>query len=117
MLQRDINKPFSRAMNLPIFYRTTAKKGVPSNINIESENSILFIFLSKNIVGDGDWVEYIKKLPESDKIHIIPIALDNYAFNVGGHLQGKNFIRTYEYEELYTNYLIFISVAHEIITH
>ncbi|MBC2696753.1 MAG: TIR domain-containing protein [ANME-2 cluster archaeon] len=114
MLQRDINKPFSRAMNLPIFYRTTAKKGVPSNINIESENSIIFIFLSKNIVGNGDWVEYIKKLPESDKIHIIPIALDNYAFNVGGRLQGKNFIRTYEYEELYTNYLIFISVAHEI---
>jgi hypothetical protein len=114
MLQRDINKPFSRAMNLPIFYRTTAKKGVPSNINIESENSILFIFLSKNIVGDGDWVEYIKKLPESDKIHIIPIALDNYAFNVGGRLQGKNFIRRYEYEELYKNYLIFISVAHEI---
>lgn len=114
MLQRDINKPFSRAMNLPIFYRTTAKKGVPSNINIESENSMIFIFLSKNVVGDGDWVEYIKKLPESDKIHIIPIALDNYAFNVGGHLQGKNFIRTYEYEELYNNYLIFISVAHEI---
>ena len=113
MLQRDINKPFSRAMNLPIFYRTTAKKGVPRNINIESENSIIFVFLSKNIVGESDWVDYINNLPESEKVHIIPIALDNYAFNFGGRLQNKNFIRTCEYEELYRDYLIFISVAHE----
>jgi hypothetical protein len=114
MLQRDINKPFSRAMNLPIFYRTTAKKGVPCNINVESENSIIFVFLSKYIVAESDWCDFIENLPENEKIHIIPIALDKFALKIGGRLKNTNFIRSYDYEELYRNYLIFISVAHEI---
>jgi len=113
LLQRDINRPFSRSMNLPIFYRTTSKKEVPCAVNISSKNSICFVFVGKNIVGDEDWCDYIQNLPNDANNHILPIAIDNLAFNLNA-LKTKNFIRAYEFEVTHRNELFFISVAHEI---
>lgn len=113
LLQRDINRPFSRSMNLPIFYRTTSKKGPPCAVDINSSNSICFIFIGKNIVGDKDWCDYIQSLPDNANNHILPIAIDILAFNLNA-LKTKNFIRTYEFGVTHRNELFFISVAHEI---
>lgn len=113
-LSRDINKPFSRAMNLPIFYRTSSKKGIPAKIDILSDKTVIFIFTSKEVAADDSWVKYIEDISKIEGVYIIPIALDNLAFGIKGALDKTNFIRTYDFEQLYLKDYLFISVAHEI---
>ncbi|MNO25489.1 hypothetical protein D3C76_153260 [compost metagenome] len=111
LLSRDINKPFSRSMNLPFFYRTTTKKGVPKKIELLSAKTIIFMFISKEIVADDSWIDYINHVPTGDSVTIIPIALDTTAFNL---LVYKNFIRAYEYNPKFIKEYLFIAIAHEI---
>lgn len=114
LLSRDIDKPFSRSMNLPIFFRTSISKNIPVSIEKTSQKMILFVFLSKEIIADYNWLKYIEELPSNDDVHIIPIAIDSMAFKVRGTLENKNQIRSYEFEKEYLLDYIFISVAHEI---
>lgn len=112
-LSRDVNKPFSRSMNLPIFFRTTFIKGVPTKIDFESDKTIIFVFVSKEFV-DELWIDYIKAIPESDNITVIPIAIDKLALEFSDVFDNKNFIRAYEFDPLYINDYIFIAITHEI---
>ena len=112
-LSRDINKPFSRSMNLPIFNRTSSKKDCPPPINIISKKTIIFIFISKEFVDDS-WTEYIGKLPKQEDVIIIPIALDRLALKFSDDFENKNFIRFYEFDPLYIKDYSFIAIAHEI---
>jgi hypothetical protein len=114
LLSRDVNKPFSRSMNLPIFFRTTSQKSVPIRIDTESEKTMVFVFISKEVAADSLWLDYIKDIPESENIIIIPIAIDRIALNLTDIFNYKNFIRVYDYEQPYINDFVFIAVAHEI---
>ena len=114
LLSRDVNKPFSRAMNLPIFFRTTSKKGIPMKIDMLSNKTVIFIFTSKELVANDSWVAYIEGISETENVHIIPIAMDRMALGLKGVLDKKNCIRAYDFEQLYLNDYIFISVTHEI---
>lgn len=114
LLSRDVSKPFSRSMNMPIFFRTSNKKGVPTKINILSYKTVIFIFLSKEIASDDSWVDYIKNIPKGDNVSIIPIALDDTAYSLNNILDNVNFIRAYDFEQAYFNEYLFISVTHEI---
>jgi hypothetical protein len=114
LLSRDVNKPFSRSMNLPIFFRTTSKKGVPSKIDISSNKTIIFIFVSKEVVSDDSWVDYIQGIPKAETVHIIPIAIDQTAFNLNDIFDNINFIRANDFKQLYLNDYLFISITHEI---
>ncbi|NME81855.1 TIR domain-containing protein [Clostridium sp. SM-530-WT-3G] len=114
LLSRDIKNPFSRAINLPIFYYTTLKKGVPESFDyLDSEKSIIFSFVSKNVIIDEEWKKYIHNLSKINNSIVIPIALDKYAFKIGAPTNLKNFIRFYEFT---SNPIekIFISITHEI---
>lgn len=113
LLSRDIDKPFSRAMNLPIFYYTSSKKGVPNEVNISAEKIIIFPFIGMNIVADGEWKSYINNLWELKNSKVVPIALDNLAFNIGGVISYNNFIHFYEFQS-HKNQWMFISITHEI---
>lgn len=114
LLSRDADKPFSRAMNLPIFFRTSLMQGVPTKIDILSNKTVIFIFISKEIVADDLWIAYIEGITETKNVHIIPIALDKTAFGIKGVLDKKNYIRAFDFEQLYQNEYMFISVTHEI---
>lgn len=114
LLSRDINKPFSRSMNLPVFFRTTSQKGVPARIVVQANKMVIFIFVSKEVAADPYWIEYIKDIPESENISIIPIALDRMALTLCDVFNNKNFIREYEFNSSYNKDFVFISVAHEI---
>ena len=114
LLSRDVGKPFSRSMNLPIFFRTTLKKGIPSAVDISSAKTIIFIFVSKKMVADDPWMDYIKDLPKAEHVHVIPIAMDNRAFAFGDVLDKKNFIRAYEFEPAFLKEFLFIAITHEI---
>lgn len=113
-LQRDIKKPFSRAMNLPIFYRTTTHNGVPSKIELLSNKTIIFTFVSKEVMADDDWTKYVEELPDEVNTHIIPIALDKYAYNIKGVLDKMNSIRILDFDPVFLVDYMFISIAHEI---
>ena len=113
LLSRDVNKPFSRSMNMPIFYRTTLKKGVPTRIEAASDKTIVFVFVSKEF-SDPLWTTYIEDIPKQDNINVIPIALEKSALNFSDIFNDKNFIRAYEFESLYINDYLFIAIAHEI---
>jgi hypothetical protein len=114
LLSRDINKPFSRSMNLPIFYLTSNKKSTPKELSIVSTKTIYFVFISKEMVVDDLWVEYIKKLPRNDNVFIIPIAIDPMAFSLNELFEYKNFIRAYEFDRGVMHNYLFIAIAHEI---
>lgn len=113
LLSRDINNPFSRSMNLPIFYYTTCKKGIPNKINIDSQKKMIFAFVSKNIVSDSEWRSYIQDLYTIEGSKVISIAIDYFAFKIGGSTGTENFIRLYELSS-YINERMFISITHEL---
>lgn len=113
LLQRDSSKPFSRSMNLPIFYRTSINNKVPDQIELISEKTIIFSFIGENILADKEWANYIKDLPNNEKCRLIPIALDKTAFNLSS-IKQLNFIRAYNFEQCYLEDYLFISIAHEI---
>lgn len=114
LLSRDINKPFSRSMNLPIFYRTTTNNGIPTKIQILSKKALICIFAGQNVVSNDDWVAYISDIELTENAYVVPIALDETAFNING-LNKLNWIRSYEYENCkFLNEYMFISITHEI---
>jgi len=115
MLSRNVEVPFSRSMNLPIFYYTSLANGIPPpQIRIESLHNIVFAFISPNLIADDIWVEYIENIQNQEDIIIIPIALDKSVYTLKGRLGTYNFIRAYEFEEEYINQYLFISITHEI---
>jgi len=114
LLSRDINKPFSRSMNLPFFFRTSIHNGTPKEIKIRSTKTIVFIFISRELVVDEPWVNYINGISGSENIAIIPIAMDQTAFNLNDIFEYKNFIRSYEFDPQFTKDYLFISITHEI---
>ncbi|MEC1717791.1 TIR domain-containing protein [Schinkia azotoformans] len=112
MLSRDVSKPFSRSMSLPIYYRTSTKKSAPKRIEVLSNKTIVFIFIGKNLVADDQWINYIKSIP-SENLKIIPIALDRIAFNLN-MFNNINFIRAYDFDQNNIKEHLFISIAHEV---
>lgn len=114
MLQRDVNKPFSRAMNLPVFYRTSLTIARPRVIESLSKKSLLFVFVSTEFAANDLWVEYVKSFLQTDGFSLIPIALDVASLSLGKDLRNLNFIRAFEYPRTHQIELLFISIAHEI---
>lgn len=116
LLSRDVEKAFSRSMNLPIFYRTSSKKEVPTKIEEVSEKTktIVFTFVSYHVVADESWIAYLKDIPRTENVIIIPIALDKLSLTLSNEFDDKNFIRAYDYDQAFINDYIFVAITHEI---
>lgn len=111
LLTRNTDNPFSRNLDLPIFYFSNAVgEEIPSNIDICAEKVIVCLFVGKKMVISDKWDEYIETL--YNKYVVIPIALDKSSFNIES-ISKANFIREYEYVDNKEQQL-FISLAHEI---
>ncbi|MEW4370120.1 TIR domain-containing protein [Paenibacillus kandeliae] len=113
LLSRDVEKPFSRSMNLPVYYRTSTHKGVPQEIKSLSQKNIVFIFVGRDLIIDKEWMTYTSRLLKQKDLICIPIALDNLAFK-HHEINDKNFIRYYEFDKEYSKEIFFISITHEI---
>ena len=114
MLSRDTNKPFSRTINLPVFYYSNFEKNeVPPFPKLKSEKIVIYVFIGINSVSSDKWSEYVESLYDIENAKIIPIALDKYAYKVSDKVQNYNFIREYELAVCEEQQL-FISMAHEI---
>ena len=113
LLTRDLENPFSRNLDLPIFYFSNSQKeNTPVSINILANKVIVYIFVGENMVAAEEWEDYIKKMVENPMLHIVPVALDKTAFNIEA-IKSLNYIREYEYEKN-KQQQFFISMAHEI---
>lgn len=113
LLTRNLENPFSRNLDLPIFYYSNVSGGdVPTEICISAEKVIVYFFVGKNSVVSLEWEEYIEKTVNNPLLSVIPIALDETAFNIKS-IGALNCIREYEYNEN-EQQQFFISLAHEI---
>ena len=115
---RDVDRPFSRGLNIPLFfYSSSGPNEVPNeNIVQRANKDIAFIFTSSNTLGRPLWKSYIDSLPESEKLHVIPLAIgrEGLGHGVEGRLRNLNFLRSYEWEGELLNQRAVMAMAHEI---
>ncbi len=113
-LRRDVDRPFSRSVNVPVFTRTCAEGGIPGGIAVNSRRSIIFAFIGKNVMSDEQWIQYFKALNATKGANVVPIAIDNTAFNFSNGIEHVNFIRTYEFNKETFTERTCIAIFHEI---
>ncbi len=113
---RDKDKPFSRGLNIPLFFFGSHNSGeAPSDYpEVLAKNNIIFVFASVNTVGRKEWARYIEGLPQSSSIHIVPIAIDSKGYGHGGALSGLNCIRTNDWPVENRELNAVVALAHEI---
>lgn len=117
-LTRDIDRPFSRELNIPTFlYSSQTPSQAPSNHPRKlAEKDVIFLFLSSNTLMVDSWKKYINSLPEQDNYHIVPIAVEKQGLNhtLLGRLKNFNCINLFDWaDELKTEYAI-LSLSHEL---
>lgn len=113
-LRRDVERPFSRSVNVPVFVRTCAEGSTPTKIDVLSQRGIIFVFIGKNCVSDPAWVKYIQDLGSAQRSDIVPVALDNTAFNIPWDLEHVNYIRAYDFPKEIFKERLCLSIFHEI---
>lgn len=113
-LRRDVDRPFSRSVNVPVFIRTCVEGGIPGGIAVNSRRSIIFAFIGKNGMSDDQWVQYFQSLTSTKGADVVPIALDKTAFNFREGIEHVNFIRTYDFTKETFTERICIAIFHEI---
>lgn len=120
-LSRDINRPFSRNLNIPIFfYSTNSPSDVPNDSPQEiAARNVLFIFTSVNTRGRTTWNDYINSLPCTVSMRAVPVVLtrEGLGHSGEGSLKDLNCIRTYEWQKESMVQNTILAMAHEIYRH
>lgn len=121
-LSRDIARPFSRNLNIPIFlYSSNSPTIVPVDFpEALAARNVIFVFTSINTRGHDSWNDYIRSLPYNGSFRFVPVALSHEGLRHGeeGSLKNLNFIRTYEWPKTSMQQQhAFLSMAHEIYRH
>lgn len=120
-LTRDINRPFSRNLNIPLFFYSSDTPSITPDDSPQdyAERNVIFVFTSVNTMGRPNWCDYIAALPHSTGTKIVPVALsrDGLGHSGEGSLKDLNFIRTYEWLETTKVQQAVLAMAHEIYRH
>lgn len=116
-LSRDIDHPFLRTLDFPVFcYTSYNSENVPSKINTMAAKTIVFVFIGDSIVASDEWDNYFHNQLHNN-VKIIPIALSNNAFKLS-FVKPINSLRYSEYADKYKDkdldQAFFIAIAHEI---
>lgn len=117
-LTRDIDRPFSRELNIPTFlYSSRRPKKPPQNLPLKSAaKNVIFLFTSSSTLINDKWRNYINLIPNETGVYIVPIAIDHNALNHSGNgsLEKLNFIRAFDWpSELRKEYAI-LALSHEL---
>ncbi|MDC4794227.1 toll/interleukin-1 receptor domain-containing protein, partial [Acinetobacter baumannii] len=116
-LTRDIERPFSRELNIPTFFYSStddSPKDFPLSV---AQKNIIFVCLSRNTLVSKKWRAYLNKLPNNSSNCIVPIALDIYALKHSGEegaLKNLNFVRAFEFDQQIKEKLSILSLSHEL---
>ena len=113
---RDKDKPFSRGLNIPLFYFSSPNPNeIPSGAPFaHAKKNINFVFTSVNTNGRETWKRYIEELPVSSSAYIVPVAMDRNGLGHKGSLDGLNCIRAYDWPTDNRDLHAIVSLAHEI---
>ncbi len=87
---------------------------MPPKIDVLSRRGIIFAFIGTNCAGDSKWVKYIQSLASVERSDIIPVALDNTAFNIPWNLEHVNYIRAYDFPQETLKERTCLAIFHEI---
>lgn len=115
---RDVDRPFSRGLNIPLFFYSSEN---PSQLPLHSPEQqaakdIVFVFASVNTLGRESWKSYINQLSLSNTLRAVPIAIDRDGLGHGsdGILRNLNFLRSYEWLGDLREQRVVLAMAHEI---
>jgi len=113
---RNKDRPFSRGLNVPLFFFSSQNSGeapcdYPKKL---AKNNIFFVFTSVNTIGRKEWQSYIEELPQSSSVHIVPIAVDSDGYGHKGALLGLNCIRINDWSVENRDLHAVVALAHEI---
>ncbi|MCM0080576.1 TIR domain-containing protein [Geomonas sp. Red32] len=120
-LSRDLSKPFSRNLNIPLFFYSSDIPTITPNEHPGdyAERNVIFVFTSVNTSGRKNWDDYIGSIPLSAGTRIVPIALspDGLGHCTDGSLKDLNFIRVYQWPATSMAQQSVLAMAHEIYRH
>lgn len=115
---RDIDRPFSRGLNIPLFFYSSENPNQsPSHSPAQkAAKDIVFVFTSVNTIGRDSWKSYINQLSLSDTFLAVPVAIDRDGLGHGieGCLKNLNFLRSYEWQGELKEQRAVLAMAHEI---
>ena len=117
-LTRDIDRPFSRELNIPTFLYSSQKRShSPSNFPKKlAKKDVIFLFLSANTLMIPSWKEYINSLPERKNYHLVPVAVEHEGIGhtSEGRLKSLNCIRMFEWNEDFKKEYAIFYLSHEL---
>lgn len=113
MLSRDIERPFSREIDLPLFFYPGKGKNVPVDISVNAERVIVYPILDCETVTEDCWQEYFNNVLDMENGIIVPVAFEENCFISGSRDKAIHHIRAYEFKE-FKHEQLFIGIAHEI---
>ncbi|VTU09674.1 Uncharacterised protein [Actinobacillus porcinus] len=117
-LTRDIEKPFSRELNIPTFLYSSYKlKTPPASVPQKlATRDVVFIFTSVNTLMNEEWKNYIESFPKSEGYFIVPVAIDKEGLNhsSSGRLQNLNFLRSFDWSNENKEQYGILSLSHEL---
>lgn len=113
---RDKDKPFSRGLNIPLFFFSSQSSNeAPLSYPAKhSKRNLVFVFTSTNTMGHRNWTDYIQNIPNDPSVCILPIAVDRNGLRHTGTLSGLNCIRLYDWPKSNNEAYAIIALAHEI---
>ncbi len=118
---RNVDRPFSRGLNIPLFFYSSRNPNCPPLHAPQQQASkdVLFIFTSVNTLGHDSWDTYINSIAPSNTLRAVPVALtrDGLSQGLDGYLKGLNFIRAYEWPDDTLKQRSIVALAHEIYRH
>jgi len=117
-LSRDVERPFSRNLNLPIFLYQGESDQLPPVGEPEcgAKRDIIVFFNSVNTCGDEKWRNYANSIAKLD-VPVISYALDKDGLKLPKALASINAIRGYEWTVQNRVEHSLLAVSHEIYRH
>ena len=112
---RDKDKPFSREINLPLFfYSSQDSNEIPaSHPELLARHNLIFIFTSINTLGIPKWKKYIEGLV-TENTNLIPVAIDKMGLKHNGSLSNLNCIRAFDWDSENKELSALLFLSHEI---
>lgn len=113
---KSIDRPFSRGLNIPMFfYSSQSDSGKPDNLpKSVAKRNITFVFTSKNTIGRPQMEDYVDSIEPSVTHCLVPVALDKFGLNHSGPLASLNCLRVYDWPENQRASQSLVHLAHEI---
>lgn len=116
---RDKDKPFSRGLDIPLFfYSSLTPSKVPESAPEEvAERNVIFVFTSANTTGQTNWSEYVEAPAVTQTVRIVPVALNPFGLSHSGGLHGLHCVRAYDWPNENKELHSIVALAHEIYRH